>query len=80
MTKVQVLGSGCSKCQITARQVQEVAQQLGRQIELEKVEQPAAIVAMGVLATPAVAIDGKVVHSGSVPSREKIESWLRTAA
>jgi len=80
MTKVQVLGSGCSKCQVTARQVQEVAQQLGVQITLEKIEQPAAIVAMGVLSTPAIAIDGKVVHAGGIPSREKIESWLRATA
>lgn len=78
--KVQVLGGGCSKCQMTARQVQEVAQLLGVPIEVEKVEQPAAIAAMGVFSTPAVAIDGKVVHTGGVPSREKIKSWLGMAA
>ena len=78
--KVQVLGSGCSKCQLTARQVREVAQTLGVQIELEKVQDPAAIVAMGVIGTPAIAIGGKVVHAGGVPSRERIEALLRAAA
>ncbi|MGE5158585.1 MAG: thioredoxin family protein [Gemmatimonas sp.] len=78
--RVQVLGSGCAKCQITARQVQEVATAIGVPIELEKVQDPAAIVAMGVVGTPAIAIGGKVVHSGGVPSREKIEALLRQAA
>ncbi len=78
--KVQVLGSGCSKCQVTARQVQEVAAKMGVPIELEKVQDPAAIVAMGVVGTPAIAIEGKVVHSGGVPSRERIEALLRRAA
>ena len=78
--KVQVFGSGCSKCQVTARQVQEVAQLLGVSIELEKVEHPAAIAAMGVFSTPAVAIDGKLVHTGGVPSREKVKSWFGATA
>lgn len=78
--KVQVLGSGCSKCQITARQVQEVALTIGVPIELEKVQDPTAIVAMGVFSTPAIAIDGKVVHSGGVPSREKVRELLGMAA
>jgi small redox-active disulfide protein 2 len=76
MKKVQVLGSGCSKCRITAQQVLDVAHQLGAQIALEKVEQPAAIAAMGVLSTPAVAIDGRVVHAGGIPSRDQIASWF----
>ncbi len=77
--KVHVFGSGCPKCQTTARLVQDVAATMGVAIELEKVQDPAAIVAKGVFSTPAIAIDGRIVHSGGVPSREKIRSLLGIA-
>ena len=45
-------------------------------VNLEKVEDMAAILGYGVMSTPGVVIDGKVVHAGGVPDRKKIESWL----
>lgn len=45
-------------------------------IYLEKVEEMQDIVAYGVMSTPGVVVDGKVVHAGGVPSRDKIAGWL----
>jgi small redox-active disulfide protein 2 len=77
MKKVQILGSGCSKCETTALVIAEVAEELGVSIELEKVRDVQAIAAAGVLRTPAVTIDGRVVHAGSVPNWDEVEQWLR---
>ncbi len=75
--KIEVLGTGCKKCVNTAEQISEAAESLHVEAEVEKVTDPAVIMRYGVMATPAVAIDGKLVHSGSVPDRETIEGWLR---
>ena len=53
-----------------------MAQAKGVAVNLQKVEEMRDIVSYGVMSTPSVVIDGKVVHSGSVPSRDKIEGWL----
>jgi small redox-active disulfide protein 2 len=77
MKKVQVFGSGCAKCQTTARLIEEAAKELAVAIELEKVEDYARIAAAGVMTTPGVAVDGRVVHTGGIPSKERIAAWLR---
>ncbi|MEP7182168.1 MAG: thioredoxin family protein [Betaproteobacteria bacterium] len=77
--KIQVLGSGCSKCEITERMVRETAQRLAIPVEIEKVKDMQRIAAMGVMRTPAVAIEGKVVHSGRVPTADEIGAWLGAA-
>ncbi len=76
MKNIKVLGSGCANCQATYTLVADVAQAKGADISLEKVEDMAAIVRAGVMSTPAVLIDGKLVHSGGVPARAKVESWF----
>ncbi len=76
MKSVKVLGTGCANCRNTVRLIEEAAAANGVQVEIEKVERVADIVAYGVMATPGVVIDGKVVHAGGVPDRKKIESWL----
>jgi small redox-active disulfide protein 2 len=77
MKKIQVLGTGCSKCVTTAKFIEEVAQALGVPVQVEKVQDMRQIAAMGVMRTPAVAIDGQVVHSGSVPLKDTISGWLK---
>lgn len=77
--EVKVLGSGCSKCRTTIGIFERAAQQAGTAISIVKVEEPDAIRAYGVQATPAVVIDGKVVHSGGLPDRAKVESWFVNA-
>jgi small redox-active disulfide protein 2 len=78
MKAVKVLGTGCANCRATVQRIEQVAKELAAPITLEKVEQIQDIMAFGILATPGVVVDGKVVHSGGVPTREKIEQWLTT--
>jgi small redox-active disulfide protein 2 len=76
MKNIKVLGTGCANCKATLKLIADTAKAQGVEISLEKVEDMAAIVGYGVLSTPGVVIDGKVVHAGGVPSREKIAGWL----
>ena len=74
--EVKVLGSGCSKCRTTIGVVERAARDGGVEVEIVKVESPDAIRAFGVHATPAVVIGGQVVHSGGVPSHDKVSAWF----
>ena len=56
-----------------------MAKAKGVTVKLEKVEELRDIMGYGVMSTPGVVIDGKVVHAGGVPSRDKIEQWLAGA-
>lgn len=76
MKEIKVLGSGCRNCETTARLIEEVAAERGQAVRLEKVTDMAAILGYGVMSTPGVVVDGKVVHAGGVPSRDKIAQWL----
>jgi small redox-active disulfide protein 2 len=76
MKKVQVLGTGCPKCQQTAENAEAAATAAGVQIELEKVQKPLEIAKLGVLFTPALAVDGEVKVSGRVPTVAEIQEWL----
>lgn len=77
MKNVKVLGSGCKKCRVTTDIIRATAERLGVELEIEKVEDFATIASFGVMATPSVVVDGVVVHTGGVPSREMIEGWIR---
>ena len=76
MKNFKVLGSGCTKCSKTAQGISSVAEELNIAVTVEKVADPQVIMAFGVMSTPAVVVDEKLVHSGSVPSRADIEKWL----
>jgi len=56
--------------------IEEMAKAQGVEIQLEKIEEIQDIMAYGVMSTPGVVVDGKVVHVGGVPSRDKIAGWL----
>ena len=75
--EVKVLGTGCSNCKATVKLVEEVAKAKGVSINLEKVENIQDIMKFNILSTPGVVIDGKVVHAGSIPGREKVEAWFK---
>lgn len=76
MKNIKVLGSGCANCKTTLKLIEEVAGAKGVEVSLEKIEDVAAILGYGVMSTPGVVIDGRVVHAGGVPDRKKIDSWL----
>ncbi|MBE0626099.1 MAG: thioredoxin family protein [Burkholderiales bacterium] len=79
MKVIKVLGSGCANCRNTIALIEQVAQAKGVAVTLQKVEDVRDITGYGVMSTPGVVIDGKVVHAGGVPSRAKIEQLLGTA-
>jgi small redox-active disulfide protein 2 len=78
--RIQVLGTGCPKCRETLVRVRQAADALGLAPEIEKVEAIADIMAFGIVATPAVAVDGVVRISGRLPTVEEIEEILRSEA
>ena len=76
MTNIKILGTGCASCRTTQKLVEEVIAAKGVQAQVEKVEDIPSIMQYGVMRTPGVVIDGKVVHAGGVPSRAMVESWI----
>lgn len=76
MKNIKVLGPGCANCKTVAKLIAAVAEEKGIAIELEKIEEIREIMSFGILTTPGVVVDGQVVHSGGIPSRDKIEQWL----
>jgi small redox-active disulfide protein 2 len=79
MKDIKVLGTGCANCKSTLKLIEQAAQAKGVQVRLEKVEDIKDIMSYGVMSTPGVVVDGKVVHAGGVPSRDKIDQWLNPA-
>ena len=72
----KVLGSGCANCSNTAKLIEQLAQQQGIELKVEKVTDLEAIMNYGVMSTPAVVLNEEVIHSGSVPTKELVLSWL----
>ncbi len=75
--KIQVLGTGCQKCEKLAESAEAVAVALGIDFELEKISDINQIMAFGVMLTPALAIDGEVKVVGKVPSTDEIKKLLQ---
>jgi small redox-active disulfide protein 2 len=76
MKNIKVLGTGCANCKTTLKLVEEVAREKGIAVQLEKVEELKDIMSYGVMSTPGVVVDGKLVHAGGIPDRAKIAGWL----
>ena len=76
MKNIKVLGSGCRNCEITANVIAAAAKQAGVEIELEKITDIAEIMGYGVMSTPGVVVDGKLVHSGGVPGPDEVKAWV----
>lgn len=75
---IKILGSGCTNCTNLELNTRTALERLGISVEIEKVTDPAEIVAWGVMSTPALVIDDDVVVSGRVPSPDQIGELLRT--
>jgi len=76
MKNIKVLGTGCAGCKTTTEMIRHLAEEKGVTIELEKVEDIQKIMTYGIMSTPAVVIDGKVVHAGGIPKHGEVEQWL----
>lgn len=76
MKQVKVLGPGCKRCQATEDMISVEAERLGVPVSVEKVTDYAAIAGYGIMSTPGIVIDGKVVHAGGLPKAEDVAKWL----
>ena len=78
--KIEVLGTGCAKCNALEAAVKLVADRLSLDYELEHVKEIARFASYGVMMTPALVIDGQVKASGKVPSEAELTTMLTSAA
>ena len=76
MKKIAVYGPGCMKCKKAEENVRQVLAETGVAATVEHVTDVQAIVAAGVMSTPAVAIDGVIKVSGRIPKRDEVKAWL----
>jgi small redox-active disulfide protein 2 len=75
--KLQILGSGCSKCKLLEQHAREAVAELRLDAEVEKVTDIDKIVEMGVMMTPALAIDGVVKSVGRVLTKDQVIEYLK---
>jgi small redox-active disulfide protein 2 len=74
--KIEILGTGCSKCNKTKEVVEKVLKNTGVKAEVVKVEDIETIMKYGVMITPAVVVDGDVKIAGKVPDEKEIKKWI----
>lgn len=79
MQRIEVLGPGCNRCKETYRIVQQVVTDTGLDVEVVKDESIERMMALGLLSTPGVAFDGKVVFAGRIPKPEDVRHALGIA-
>ncbi len=77
MKKIQILGTGCPKCQKLTEQTKQAASQMDIAFEIEKVTDIGEIMKFGVMTTPALVIDGTVKTMGKIPAVEEIKNMLQ---
>ena len=76
MKKIQILGSGCPKCNALAMASDEAAKELGIEYALEKVTEINEITKFGVMMTPALVVDGEIKSVGKVPKSAEIKRLI----
>ena len=81
---IEVFGPGCARCKQTAKIMELALEQLGRELGedamVQKVEDMRAGALRGVMTTPAVAIDGRIVSQGKIPTIDEAKSWIQAAS
>lgn len=75
--KIEVLGTGCSKCNELEMKVKQAVAQSGKFVQIEKVGDLQKIMGYGVMSTPGLVIDGEVKSTGRVPSVDEIIEMLQ---
>lgn len=74
---IQILGSGCTKCNLLEKETQAAVAELGLPIAIEKITDFNRIGAMGVMVTPAIAIDNVVKFAGKVLTKDRIKQLIQ---
>lgn len=77
MKKIQILGTGCANCKRLEKNARTAVEELGIKCEVEKVEDIEKIMSFGVMATPGLAVDGKVVSAGKLLTPDEIKEFLK---
>jgi len=75
--KIEILGTGCPKCAQLEANVKKALEETGKKAEIEKVTDVNKIIEFGVMATPALAINGEVKSSGKISDVEEIKKLLQ---
>lgn len=76
MKRIQILGPGCARCRVLFEHAEQAARELGLEYEIEKITDIDAIVGYGVMATPALIVDGQLKVAGRVPSAQQLKAAL----
>jgi small redox-active disulfide protein 2 len=79
MLNIKVLGSGCTNCINLEKLCREVISENGIEAEIEKVTDYKDIMSYGIMSTPGLVINGKVVLSGKLPTKSTLTHWLMNA-
>ena len=77
--EIKILGPGCKKCEKTEKIVSAVVAEMGAGAVVKKVTDMMEIAQHGVMSTPAVVLDGKVISAGKVPDKKEVRKWLEDA-
>lgn len=77
MTDVKILGTGCAKCKMLDKRVRDICKKNGITADIEKVEDIDKIIEFGVMATPALVVNGEVKVVGRLPKPGEILNWLK---
>ncbi len=77
MKTITVYGPGCMKCQKTLEVVRKAVEVAGIEAQVVKVSDIQAMVAAGIMSTPAVAVDGVVKLAGRIPKGDEVREWIR---
>ena len=76
MKKLKILGTGCAKCNALAEAVKKAADELGIEHEVEKITDLKQILSFGVMAMPALVVDGAVKAAGKIPNPEDLKALI----
>jgi len=79
MVEIKILGGGCANCKRLEQIARKVVDTLNVQAEFIKVTNYAEIAELGVMSTPGLIVNGKIVSSGRIPAEVEIEEWIRAA-
>lgn len=80
MLHIQVMGPGCFRCNSAYNVVKIALDETQTEALLEKVSDMIKIVNLGIISTPAIVLNGRVVLAGRVPSVEEVKTWLKTTS
>ena len=74
--KVQIIGIGCARCNDLEKRVRDTLAEMNVAADIEHIKDLKLFASMGILITPGLVVDGKVVSQGRLPSKDELKKWL----